>query len=1335
MFRRIFGVFLTLIGANLYAQDTSQDESLKLKLATGSPGGAYETIANLMNQHPNIDLQLVPKKEDETGGSVNNLRLLRANEVDLAFIQGDWVYKAFRGRTWQADADEVCTNVEKAAETSSVTDGQSFSDIRVVRPLYPAYLQIIAREGIDSLADLNGKQIAIGSSDSSSHFHAKQLFAATTEITTVECIEKGFQKGQVLAEDANIQAAIFIGTLHNNAHLKETLGSGYHNLEINQETIKRLEKTYPYYVLHDEKISVSTMLVTRANVDRERVNKLTDSLIDFPSTAVSKTSKPPREYFQIREELTTLQSVDIVRKTPVLRIPTPFHSGACEAYQRIVFEGQIEEFEIAGTEKYTSYTQIINSFNEQACQELFYDPSSKLAKLVIRQHPNSDGSRGNLSLFKQDDPPLEFALAQNDCIYDASRSRFPWYEEDTTPCESLRPISDLRAVLPISRIHLQFIARESADISALGQLNTMRVHTGKPNSVVRIHSDRVKDEASIRWEDVGNGSQTWCERLKTADADAVLLPGSFRTPEYLHRECEAEHVPMPQPIVKRMASTFPYYHESAAPLSLRTAEDWTFLTLRLFLVTSESVSPDRVETLFSALWGSWPAIQQHNEHLFTLQEAISATPIVYHDKVEEILIDEELVTNTDLYLWLLGVFTLLCVLVYIATRNESSYNRLGEVDFIARNYGFVRRNLDRIASISTGLLIVFGMFILVIGLNFLIRLVEISYAASQGANNDLLGLSDARAFTWLFGFMASGYEDDIFPNSTFAKFVLSVLALIGVVGPITLVYEYFNRRRDRQSREAQGEASFRDRRHIVICGWNDKASGLIYSLTSGQAPQKRIVIVVAQLAEQEPLKRWNFDKDHVFYVRGQSSKPGDLDRANIHRASAVIVLDDLESGADRAFNSALTAFAVRKMNKEAFLAAELSAHTNRKNFDTAGVSATIDAEAIGNRLLALACVTDHAIDFFLDAITFDDFAEWYTASPERVYQLLPNGDSIQTIRQLAEALSTIGMNLIAIDRTPKAKGALTPAPLSIDRIDLLLSESALDEQIPNDCHIIYAADSVKTTTKNIAQRFAPQSTVSTTTSLPTPTKRESVLIAGTGIRPERLRDVLRSEHPERNFEAYALAVDPDSGLIQPSVEFEELLERDWDRIVVLANRTDFYAVNYDAANTIDGQTILLTNSIRAAKPNANITATLQRLENRPLLKDAGANAIVPVPLIVERLMSIAMFGHTSAARTLLGLIAKDQTGVLREITVAQEEGLLDVPFSKLLMTSFANGRIIGWLPAKKELRDTLLNTEGDFDFHFVTCPSAEHPNVTTGDRLLVIGRSNPTAKILEVRET
>lgn len=130
-------------------------EELRVSLGTATPGGGFPAyaealVATLREADPSLVVETRP-----TGGSVENLGLLRRGALDLALVQGEHAYPAL--------ADETAPR------------------LTVVAPIYPTpgLFVLPAESPVRQVADLRGRVVALGTRDSGLTAMGRAVLAAS----------------------------------------------------------------------------------------------------------------------------------------------------------------------------------------------------------------------------------------------------------------------------------------------------------------------------------------------------------------------------------------------------------------------------------------------------------------------------------------------------------------------------------------------------------------------------------------------------------------------------------------------------------------------------------------------------------------------------------------------------------------------------------------------------------------------------------------------------------------------------------------------------------------------------------------------------------------------------------------------------------------------------------------------------------------------------------------------------------------------------------------------------------------------------------------------------
>jgi len=151
----------------LLAQETT-DNTYKidrlvtfLALGTGATTGTYFPLGNAFANVWSTRLDQASVMSHSTSGSIENIRLLRRQELDLAIAQSDIVASAIAG-------------------TGNFV-GEPFSQLRVLMSLYPEVVQLVvlADSGVQNISDLRGRKVIVGAPGSGNAMTSLELMKAS----------------------------------------------------------------------------------------------------------------------------------------------------------------------------------------------------------------------------------------------------------------------------------------------------------------------------------------------------------------------------------------------------------------------------------------------------------------------------------------------------------------------------------------------------------------------------------------------------------------------------------------------------------------------------------------------------------------------------------------------------------------------------------------------------------------------------------------------------------------------------------------------------------------------------------------------------------------------------------------------------------------------------------------------------------------------------------------------------------------------------------------------------------------------------------------------------
>lgn len=245
-----------------------------LNIATGGTAGTYFPLGGAIMEILNQNIDGMNASAAATGASVANTNQLNSGEADLAFIQNDISYYAVNG-------------TEMFSENK--IDG-----LRAISTIYPETCQLVTLEkfGIETVADLKGKRVAVGDKGSGVEANARQILNAygiTYDDIKVQYLS--FAEAANGLKDGNIDAA-FITAGFPTAAIQDI--SAQHDvrlISIDDAVRDSLIEEFPFYTkitipagsypkqdADVESVAVKAMLVVTDQMDEELAYQITKAI-------------------------------------------------------------------------------------------------------------------------------------------------------------------------------------------------------------------------------------------------------------------------------------------------------------------------------------------------------------------------------------------------------------------------------------------------------------------------------------------------------------------------------------------------------------------------------------------------------------------------------------------------------------------------------------------------------------------------------------------------------------------------------------------------------------------------------------------------------------------------------------------------------------------------------------------------------------------------------------------------------------------------------------------------------------------------------------------------
>ncbi len=195
-----------------------------LSIGTGGTGGVYYPLGGGLANALSAGDSTRRYTAEVTGGSVENVNRVVAGQIDMGF--------SLAVAAWE--------ELERDPN----------SPLRIAAPLYPNLLHVLVREseGIESIADLAGLRVSVGSAGSGTERISEQVLAAwglTYEEVNVQFLS--FGESASALRDGALDAAIISVGYPASAVLDATSAGGIQILPIDEAGIARVIAAHPYY--------------------------------------------------------------------------------------------------------------------------------------------------------------------------------------------------------------------------------------------------------------------------------------------------------------------------------------------------------------------------------------------------------------------------------------------------------------------------------------------------------------------------------------------------------------------------------------------------------------------------------------------------------------------------------------------------------------------------------------------------------------------------------------------------------------------------------------------------------------------------------------------------------------------------------------------------------------------------------------------------------------------------------------------------------------------------------------------------------------------------------
>ena len=287
----------------------------RLAIATGGTGGVYYPLGGGMAAMISKYIPNTEATAEVTTASVDNVKLLHANRIGLAFCLPDTAWDGYFGQ---------------------IKGLKDKANIRSLMALYSNYMQIVAADGsgIKTIADLKGKRVSTGAPGSGTEIKGLRVMEAygltPKDLQSQERLGVGESAGAL--KDRKIDAFIWDGGLPTAAvlDLAATPGIKIHMIPHGDAVSKMVAKYGPLYFVAnipkgtykgaDEDVPVAAatnLLIVNEKMNEELAYQITRMVLEHTPDLIAVHKA----------------AVEITLKNAVVGSPIPFHPGALRYYK------------------------------------------------------------------------------------------------------------------------------------------------------------------------------------------------------------------------------------------------------------------------------------------------------------------------------------------------------------------------------------------------------------------------------------------------------------------------------------------------------------------------------------------------------------------------------------------------------------------------------------------------------------------------------------------------------------------------------------------------------------------------------------------------------------------------------------------------------------------------------------------------------------------------------------------------------------------------------------------------------------------------------------------
>ncbi len=290
---------------------SSSTASQSIRFITGGESGTYyaygTVLANYATNNAGVNVNAL-----SGNGSQANVQALQDGDAEMGFCQSDVL--------------------AYAAEGTNLFEGAGYDGFSVVAALYNEQVQIVTcDDSIKSVADLKGKTVSVGATNSGVYFNVVDILGAyDMTIDDIDAVYQDFGDSADSLKDGKIDAAFLTAGAPTTAITDLSTTKPAHLVSLDNEHVNKLLASSPYYAKDTIKagtysgvdedvttVAVQAVIIANDSVSEDAIYNFTKSIFDGAEAQADAHAK----YAELN--LDTAASVTTVG----------YHPGAAKYYE------------------------------------------------------------------------------------------------------------------------------------------------------------------------------------------------------------------------------------------------------------------------------------------------------------------------------------------------------------------------------------------------------------------------------------------------------------------------------------------------------------------------------------------------------------------------------------------------------------------------------------------------------------------------------------------------------------------------------------------------------------------------------------------------------------------------------------------------------------------------------------------------------------------------------------------------------------------------------------------------------------------------------------------